>query len=178
MFERFFQWALRHGPRLLVAFAAVILLVGVLQAIDVVAPIGGRERSTTYVGQLMSGMAQSWSLILSNLFRGLEGAALPFFGALVIHRLDLWRQMTTTAAAPLSVAPSWTMRNGSRLLLILSLVYFLMAGLGLFVWFNVIISASLPAAVFQATWLSPLWSGSLLLCGALVLDRLDRRACG
>jgi hypothetical protein len=169
MFERFFQWGMRHGPRLLFAVAVLILLLGILRAIEEVAPWGARSRSPSYIDMLLGGLSQSWPMVLRYLFEGLSGAALPFFGALLVHRLDFSRQVPTTAE------PSRLMWIGSRALLVLSLVYFAAAVGALAVWFDQLMVAGRSAIFLQAMWLGPLWQGVLLLCGALVLDRLNGR---
>jgi hypothetical protein len=96
MFERFFQWGLRNGSKLLFGVAVLIVLVGVVEAIVAIAPITGRSRASTYMGLLMSGLGQSWPLMLNHVFSALSSAATPLFGALLIHRLDLGHQAAAT----------------------------------------------------------------------------------
>lgn len=173
MFERFFQWGLRNGTRLLFGAAVAILLVGLAQALNAVA-MSPRTRATTVFGRLWEGLSIDWTSGLSYLFGGLSGAALPFFCALVIQRADLWllKGGAIAAVAP-APAPGWFARHGARLLLALSLLYFLAAALGLA---DVVAQAvSLHAMVlFQGVWVGPLWQGSVLLFASLALDRLDR----
>jgi hypothetical protein len=173
MFERFFQWTLRHGPRLLVGAAAAILLVGLAQAINAIS-MSSRGRAMTYFGRLWEGLSIDWTSSLSYLFQGLSGAALPFFCALVIQRADLWlmRGGAIAAMAP-APAPGWFARHGARVLVALSLPYFFAAALGLFE--TVLQAVTLHVMVFfQGVWLAPLAEGSLLLFASLALDRLDR----
>jgi hypothetical protein len=173
MFERFFRWALKHGPRLLFGAAVVILLAGLGRVVNVLAS-DSSTRSRTYAGRLWDGLANSWDNALPFLIGGLSSAALPFFCALLIQRIDLWMQGggAAAAAAP-PPAPSWLARQGGRLLFALALLFFLAAGLSFVDW-ALQVHTIKQAAFWQAAWLGPLWSGSLLLFASLALDRLDR----
>jgi hypothetical protein len=176
MFERFFQWVLRHGPSVLCGTAVVILLVGVGQAIDTVRIEPG-TRATTYFGRLWEGLSISWNPGLWHLLRALSTAAWPFFGALVIQRIDLWLQRRETVVAVGSApAPSWLARRGPTLLFALAVPYVVLALLAFVIWLWRIPSGELRTLVLNDawTWLSPIWSASLLLFASLALDRLDR----
>jgi hypothetical protein len=173
MFERGFQWALKHGSRFLFCAAGIILLAGILQAIDNVAS-GIRPGGTTYAGRLGDALARNWRIGLPFLVGGLSTASIPFFCALVIQRIDRWMQRDRTVAAPASnPAPGWLARSGAHLLFLLSLLYFLSAALNLIDWAQNIVSLH-QIVFFQGAWLAPLSTGGLLLFASLALDRLDR----
>jgi len=167
-----FQWSLRHGPRILFCAAVAILLLALLQVVDlIVSNLGARG---TYVARLLDVLSRTWIAGLTHLVSGLSNAAVPFFCALVIQRIDLWIQRDGRAAAvgP-AAAPSWLARQGARLLLALALLYFIAAALSLVDLVGQ--AGSLHQLVFtQGAWIGPLWSGSLLLFASLALDRLDR----
>jgi hypothetical protein len=173
MFERFFQWGLRHGPRLLFGAAMLILLLAVGEAINVLAK-DPNSRSMTYAGRLWDGFSTAWPSALPPLMRAAEGAALPFFCALLIQRIDLWLQTggTVVAASP-APAPSWLGRHGARVLFALSLFYFLITALTLI---NIAQQASAYGrqVLYMGAWVGPLWQAGLLLFASLALDRLDR----
>lgn len=172
MFERFFQWALRHGSRILFWMATAILLGTAWQGVAIIASHAD-VRATTYAGRVFEALAGSWE-VLPVLVGGLMNAALPFFCALIIQRLDHWMLKGRLAVASIPAVPAgWIYRNGARLLLALSLLYFLSATLS---FVDLVRQAtSLGQAVFfQGTWIGPLWSGSLLLFASQALDRLDR----
>jgi hypothetical protein len=172
MFERFFQWVLGHGSRLLFGAAVAILLVGLAPAINA-ASMSSRTRELTYFGRLWEGLSIDWTSALSYLISGLSSASLLFFCALVIQRIDLWMQGRGVVAVAAAPAPSWLTRQGVCFLLVLSLLYFVAAAVGLV---DVVLQAiTLHAMVlFQGVWVEPLWQGSLLVFAALALDRLDR----
>jgi hypothetical protein len=172
MFEWLFQWGLRNGSRLLFGVAVLIVLVGVIEAGVAIAPVTGRSRASTYIGALMSGIGQSWPLMLNHLFSAFSSAAAPLFGALLIHRLDLRYQAPATGLA-LPVAPSRAVRLGARFLLIVALVFYAFALAALAFWLDRFALSNAPVLIMQAVWLNPLWQGSFILCGALVLDRLN-----
>jgi hypothetical protein len=166
MLERFFQWGMRHGARLLFGATVAILLVEFVQAVNVVAS-APTSRSTTYAGRLADGLAANWPNALPFLFDGLATASLPFFCALVIQRSDLWKRASGTIVAATAPSPSsWLARHGARLLLALSVVYFLVT--------TVLLAAWLAHASLYMPWIGPLWSGSVLLFASLALDRIDR----
>lgn len=174
MFERFFQWSLKHGPRVLFVVAVIMLLVGVLQSIGAVAATDIKVRTTTHVERLLEALATSWPQSLPYLVAGLSGASLPFFCGLVVQRVDLWLQKGDAVAVAASPPPSgWLSRHGARLLLVLSLLYLLSAAITLVV--AVQQSMGLVQIVFfQGAWLGPLWNSALLLFASLALDRIDR----
>ena len=84
MFERSFQWTMRHGARLLFCLAAGLALLGAADTLmSTMTELGGAwetHRSDAPV--------YAWVLILQRLFMALSGAVWPLFGALVIHRWD------------------------------------------------------------------------------------------
>jgi hypothetical protein len=150
MFERFFQWGLRNGTRILFGAALIVLIAGLLRAI---AGAYFTQQATVFFGQV---------------FGAVHDASLPFFAALVVHRLEMWR-------APAAATDStWLLRNGTGLVLTLSLVFFVSAIVALVLWLREMGSSNLPAVLFQGTWLGALWSASLLFAGALILHTLNR----
>jgi hypothetical protein len=148
MFERFYQWALRRGSRCLFVVAVAMVLISLWQTIVA----------------LSAGFQSFWTSIFL-VFQALSNAAVPFFFAIVIERIDLWLQRGGTIAvvAPAAVL-SRLARWSSHLLLALSLLYFLVTAF---------ICTDLTA-VLNGSWLGTLWQGSLLLFASLALDRLDR----
>lgn len=96
MFERLFQWALKQGPRLLFAVALLVLLGGLIQAVNVVVPLlpsgrGDRSTGMFYIARFWAGLSIQWPLVLEYISGALWSAMFPLFGALIIHRLDRWR---------------------------------------------------------------------------------------
>ena len=173
MFERVFQWALRHGPRLLFALAAAILMMSVAQGIDTIS-VSGQTRARTVFGRLWDGLSIDWTMALIFLSAGLSGAALPFFCTLVIQRIDLrLHNSGTVVATSFATAPSGLARHGARVLFALSLVYFLATALALIDLSRQVTTVG-RAPLYLGAWIGPLWSGSLLLFASLALDRLDR----
>jgi hypothetical protein len=95
MLERYFQRAMKSGARLLFAVAVLVVLLsfvdGAQQIVNYAGP-GGRDRST-WVHHLKSfweGLSVAWPHVVSFVLRGLTWATFPFFGALIVHRIDQW----------------------------------------------------------------------------------------
>ena len=95
MFERHFQRMMKHGARLLF-LVAVMLVVwgfvdGVLQATRVAGTVG-RDRSTWlyHLQAFWAGLSAGWPYLIVEILRALSSASFPFFGALVVHRIDRW----------------------------------------------------------------------------------------
>ena len=93
----------------------------------------------------------------------------------MIQRIDLWLQrresVVSVGSAP---APSWLVRRGPTLLIALAVPYGVFALLAFVVWLWRIPSMELRMLNDAWTWLSPIWTASLLLFAALALERLDR----
>ncbi|HLM15538.1 MAG TPA: hypothetical protein VK362_24275 [Reyranella sp.] len=95
MFERTFQRAMKYGARLLFFVAVLVVLLsfvdGAQQIANYAGP-GGRDRSTWvhYLKSFWEGLSVAWPHVVSFILRGLTWAAFPFFGALVVHRIDQW----------------------------------------------------------------------------------------
>jgi hypothetical protein len=172
MFERIFQWALRHGPRILFGAAVVILLLELLQVANLLVSNLSPGRAP-YDSRLLDVLAKIWLQGLIYLVGGLSSASLPFFCALVVQRIDFAMQKGRSAAVALPPAPSWLARQGARLLLALALLYFLAAAFSLAVAVQQAIAVR-QFALLQGAWLGILWSAGLLLFASLALDRLDR----
>ena len=168
------NWSLKQGSRLLFYAAAIILLAAVVQAVEpVLASLN--VRAPTHAGRVFEAMAKSWEASLLMLMSGLSTAALPFFCALIIQRIDTWLEAGgAVMAAATAPAPSWLFRQGTRFLLALSLTYFLVAALGLVVLVGQADTFALAISNAQGVWLGAVWNGALLLFAALALDRLDR----
>ena len=174
MFERFFQWVLKNGSRVLFVAALILVLVGVGQGIQAIVSRTD-SRAVTHAGRILEALSEVWPLVLGYVFDALSIASLPFFGALVIHRIDQWTSKDGVAVVADLAAParSWLARHGSRLLFILSCIYFAAAAWLFVEWLEQIRSAKVSAFTNRLPWLGPLWSGSILLFASLVLDRLD-----
>jgi hypothetical protein len=96
MFERYFYLAMKCGARLLFSVAVLLVLLGIIDGIQAVAGSAGspgdRDRST-WLYQLRSfwiGLPIGWPYLVVEILRGLSSASFPFFGALVVHRIDRW----------------------------------------------------------------------------------------
>jgi hypothetical protein len=83
-----FRWCMRHGAKILFAFALIQLLVGLVPLIGTLfAETGHMARN---LGYSPGDMDYPFSLQLQLLFHAVVSAAFPFFGAVVIDRLDRW----------------------------------------------------------------------------------------
>ena len=96
MFERSFQWALKRGARLLFAVSLLFVLAGFVEAVNAVVHMqsdgrGDRSTATYYLVRFLRGLAVGWPTALQFIVGGLWSATFPLFGALVINRLDHWR---------------------------------------------------------------------------------------
>ena len=80
----FYRWCMRYGAAILFVIAGLQLLIGVILVLQTV---GAASSNPGFMGS--DGASSLHALvIMEGLIRVLAGAALPFFGALVIHRLD------------------------------------------------------------------------------------------
>jgi len=83
-----FRWSMRHGAKFLFALALIQLLVGLVPFIATLfTETGHMARNLGYAPD-PSGFP-FW-MQLQLVFQGVASAAFPFFGALVIDRLDRW----------------------------------------------------------------------------------------
>jgi hypothetical protein len=167
MLDRPFDWALRHGPRLLFVWSALILLLGAAEALEIAAKFKVPDTFT------MPGLLSKPAVVLANLIDTLYRAALPLFGALVVGQLERRRQEPGSVAA-LPASPSRLLRYGVVLLLALSLLLLGVAAWGTVQAFSQASPARGSIFMFQKVWLEVLWQGSVLLTAALALDRVER----
>jgi hypothetical protein len=95
MFERHFQRAMKYGARLLFLVAVMLVILsfvdGVQWFVNAAKPVGG-DRSTWlyHVKLFWTGLSDGWPELIGWILRGLSSATLPFFGALVVYRIDQW----------------------------------------------------------------------------------------
>ena len=83
-----FRWCMRHGAKILFTLALVQLLVGLIPLISTVfAETGHMARN---LGYSPGNIDYPFSMQLQLLFHTVVSAAFPFFGALLIDRLDRW----------------------------------------------------------------------------------------
>lgn len=82
----FFRWCMRYGAAILFVITGVQLLIGLIGAVHLfqVSNAGG---SGYEIGSTSDRPLQ-FLVLLQTLMNAFTTAALPFFGALVIHRLD------------------------------------------------------------------------------------------
>jgi hypothetical protein len=80
----FFHWCMRYGAAILFVIAGLQLAIGI---IIVLKTVGAASGNPGFAG-LDGGSPLQGLVILDQLIRVLTTAALPFFGALVINRLD------------------------------------------------------------------------------------------
>jgi len=80
-----YLWAMRNGSPILFAVAAILFLVGFGQAL-----IGMRNTvgDGIIAGESLGQAGMQWIMFLSGTLAAFGSAAIPFFGALVIHRWD------------------------------------------------------------------------------------------
>ena len=83
-----FRWLMRHGAKLLLVFALVQFLVGLVPLLERVFSETGRMAQHHGYSPEYGGLP--FGMELTILFSALGSAAFPFFGALVIDRLDRW----------------------------------------------------------------------------------------
>ena len=86
--SRVYRWCMRWGAVFLFVFAVVQFFVGLIPLVDVLmTETGHMARNPSYIPD-SSGIP--FGLQLQILFQAISAAAFPFFGALLIDRLDRW----------------------------------------------------------------------------------------
>ena len=80
-----YVWAMRNGSAILFAVAAILFLVGLAQAL-----VGMRNTvgDSFVAGEPLGQAGTQWIMFLSGTLAAFSSAAIPFLGALVIHRWD------------------------------------------------------------------------------------------
>jgi hypothetical protein len=79
---------MRHGAKLLFAFALVQFLVGLVPLVIAISTETGQMAENH--GYYPDASAIPFTVQLQILFSSVSGALFPFFGALLIDRLDRW----------------------------------------------------------------------------------------
>lgn len=179
MFERFFQWAMKHGTRILMAFVVIVLSLAVARGVDEVA-VAYKKFAMTDAGRVWVGLSHfyAWYLILTQVLTGAVFASWPLLGAAFIHRVDHWLRKggTTVAVGTSTPAPSRLFGFVARLSTGLACLQFI-AGVLHLVYLGVFFQDYILETrldVLQNSF-APVWSGAMtLFAGGLVLDRLNR----
>jgi len=83
-----FRWIMRRGAGLLLIFALIQFLVGLVPLVERVLSETGRMAQHHGYSPGYGGIP--FGMELTMLFSAVGSAAFPFFGALVIDRLDRW----------------------------------------------------------------------------------------
>jgi len=83
-----FRWCMRHGAKILFTIALVQLLVGLVPLIALLFSETGHMARN--LGYSPDNSDFPFSMHLQMVFQTVVSAAFPFFGALVIDRLDRW----------------------------------------------------------------------------------------
>ena len=83
-----YRWAMRHASMILFVTAAAIFFIGIGQAL--LSLNNGAE--TSFGGEVVSAKLTSVLLFLTSAFAALFSAAIPFIGAVAIHRWDQSRK--------------------------------------------------------------------------------------
>ena len=91
MFERLFQWSMRHGARVLFAFAAILFALALAQSLFAVDAFKAASFASSRFG------ASPWQAALLGygdaILMAFREAVLPLFAALVVNHLDRrWSQ--------------------------------------------------------------------------------------
>lgn len=91
MFERLFQWTVRHGARLLFALAAILFLLGFVQSF-LAAEAFKSSTASSMGGFQLSAFQSAMMAYGSGIFSAFDQAVIPLFAALVVNHLDRrWR---------------------------------------------------------------------------------------
>lgn len=80
----FYRWCMRYGAAILFVIAGLQLLIGI---IIVLQTVGAASGNPGFAGTDGASSLQGL-VIMEGLIRVFTTAALPFFGALIVHRLD------------------------------------------------------------------------------------------
>jgi hypothetical protein len=83
-----FRWSMRHGAKFLFALALIQLLIGVVPFIAALFTETGHMARNLGYSPDPSGFP--FAIQLQLLLHAISSAAFPFFGALLIDRLDRW----------------------------------------------------------------------------------------
>ena len=83
-----YRWSMRHGAAILFGVALIQFLVALAPLISVLISETGQMAANYSYAPAYSGIPSS--LHFQMLFQAIVSAALPFFGALLIDRLDRW----------------------------------------------------------------------------------------
>jgi hypothetical protein len=84
----FYRWCMRYGAAILFVIALVQLVVGLIGPIHLLLTTTGRMASD--LGYTPDRSPLQLEMHLQMVVSALGAAAWPFFGALVINRLDRW----------------------------------------------------------------------------------------
>ena len=83
-----FRGCMRHGAKVLLVFAIIQVLVGLYPLLNLV--LTETSHMARNLGYSPGMTDLPFSMQLQLMFSTMSGAVLPFFGALVIDRLDRW----------------------------------------------------------------------------------------
>jgi hypothetical protein len=83
-----FRWSMRHGAKILFVLAVVQLLVGLIPLVVLLLSETGHMARN--LGYSPDNSSFPFDMHLQLLFNAVVSAAFPFFGALLIDRLDRW----------------------------------------------------------------------------------------
>lgn len=96
--SRVYRWCMRRGAVLLFIFAIVQFFVGLIPLVEaLLTETGPMARNSSYMPD-SSGIP--FRLQLQVLFQAVSAAAFPFFGALLIDRLDRWLSLQPVRQVP------------------------------------------------------------------------------
>ena len=94
---RFFEGCMRYGAAILFLFAFAQFLIGLIPLIYTIVAETGQMASDYNYTPTSSGIP--FAMQLQMLLSSVAAAAFPFFGALVIDRLDRWLALRRSEAA-------------------------------------------------------------------------------
>jgi hypothetical protein len=86
MISQLFNWSMRHGAKLLFAFALLQFFLGLM------APLRELFSTTRIMAASHNSFPadDSWALQMSIALQALSGVSFPLLGALLINRCDIW----------------------------------------------------------------------------------------
>jgi hypothetical protein len=93
----FFHWCMRYGAAILFVIAGLQLAVGLILVLQT---FGAAVPSSSRFGGGDEGSPLRMLLMLQGLLSVLGAAALPFFGACLLHRLDRRHRADPREAEP------------------------------------------------------------------------------